>query len=166
MGFLRYPVKAVILVLTVAPMLAAFGAAALAERPERAGRFECGWALLMLLLIGAIVTWDWKSPLSGELWRATWHSGLSRAAFLMLMVLFGWLLLRSRGRRQTLLAGMLLVLFWLDLVTHAPTPQNPTAQPFVYAPGLARRGAKMGTGTAPRPIARYAGAEGAGTPPL
>jgi hypothetical protein len=136
MGFLRYPVKAVILVLTVAPMLAAFGAAALAERPERAGRFECGWALLMLLLIGAIVAWDLKSHLSDELWRATWQSGLSRAAFLVLMVFFGGLFLRSRGRRQALLAGMLLVLFWLDLVTHAPT-QNPTAQPFVYAPGLA-----------------------------
>jgi hypothetical protein len=135
-GLLRYPVKGVILVLAIAPMLAAFGVAAVAGQPQRAGRFECGWVLLMLLLIGAIVAWDWKAPLSEELSRATWQSGLSRAALLVLVLLLGAVFLRSRGRRQTLLVGLLLALFWLDLVTHAPA-QTPTVQPFVFAPGLA-----------------------------
>ena len=136
LGFLRFPVKFVILVLAAAPLLAAFGLAALAREPRRAGGFECGAALLILLLIGAIVAWDWKAPTSDALWRATWQSGLSRAGFLLLVILFGVVYLRSRGRQQALLAGLLLVVFWLDFVTHAPA-QNPTVEPFVYKPGLA-----------------------------
>ena len=57
-GFLRYPVKCVILVLAVAPLLAAFGVAVLTREPDGAGRFECGWVVLILLVIAAIVAWD------------------------------------------------------------------------------------------------------------
>ena len=123
-GFLRYPVKFVILVLAVAPLLAAFGVAVLTREPDGAGRFECGWVVLMLLLIAAIVAWDWKSSLPDDVWRATWQSGLSRAAFLALLFVLGARFLKSHGLRRALLAGLLVVVFWLDLVTHAPA-QNP-----------------------------------------
>jgi hypothetical protein len=140
--FLRYPVKFVILVLAVAPLLAAFGVAALASKTERVGRFELGAALLILLLIGAVIALDWKSPIPEDAWRATWQSGLSRAAFLVLILLGTAALLASAGRRRVLSGCLLLLLFWLDFVTHAPT-QNPGVKPSVYAPGWARMELKL-----------------------
>jgi hypothetical protein len=141
-GFLRYPVKFVILVLAVAPLLATFGFAALADKTRRAGRFEFASALVMLLLVGAIVALDWKSGPPEEAWRATWQSGLSRAAFLVLILLVTAGLLSSAGRRRILFGCLLLMLFWLDFVTHAPT-QNPGAKPSIYEPGWARAQLKL-----------------------
>jgi hypothetical protein len=142
LGFVRYPVKFVILVLALAPLLAAFGIAALAVGTRHAGRFEIIGALLMLLVVGGIVAWDWKSSLAEDTWRATWQSGLSRAAFLTLLFLATAALLGSGGRRRMLVGCFLLVLFWLDFVTHAPT-QNPGAKSSVYAPGWARAQLKL-----------------------
>ena len=141
-GFLRYPVKFVILVLAVAPLLAAFGCAILAGNTRRLGRFEVAAALLMLLLIGAIVALDWKSGLPEDAWCATWQSGLSRAAFLVLILLGTAALLGSAGRRRVLFGCLLLLLFWLDFVTHAPM-QNPGVKTSVYAPGWARAELKL-----------------------
>jgi hypothetical protein len=163
LGLVRYPVKFVILVLALAPLLAAFGIAALAGKPRqkaepgdtigmrpspsavvparlapgRAGRFEVVAVLLMLLLVGAIVALDCRSSLPEDAWRATWQSGLSRAVLLVLAFLFAAALLASGGHRRVLFGCLLLLLFWLDFVTHAPT-QNPGAKPSVYAPGWAR----------------------------
>ena len=96
----------------------------------------------MLLLIGAIVALDWKSGLPEDAWRATWQSGLSRAAFLVLIFLGTAALLGSAGRRRVLFGCLLLLLFWLDFVTHAPT-QNPGVKTSVYAPGWARAQLKL-----------------------
>jgi hypothetical protein len=137
LGFVRYPVKFVILILALAPLLAAFGVAALGGQSRPGGRFELIGALLMLLLLGAIIALDRKASLPEEAWRATWQSGLSRAVFLVLVFLFTSVLLWSDGRRRILAGCFLLVLFWLDFVTHMPT-QNPGAKPSVYAPGWAR----------------------------
>ena len=142
LGFVRYPVKFVILVLALAPLLAAFGFAALTRRTRPAGRFEVVAALLLALLVGGIVAVDSQSPLAEDAWRATWQSGLSRVGFLGLAVLFGMGLLASEGRRRIVLGFVLVVLFWLDLATHAPT-QNPGANPSVYAPGWARAQLKL-----------------------
>jgi hypothetical protein len=137
LGFVRYPVKFVIMVLALAPLLAAFGLAALAGKTRLAGRFEIIGVLLMLLLVAGIVAVDAKSSLPEDTWRAIWQSGLSRSAFLVLAFLFAAALLRSGGRHRVIIGCFLLVLFWLDLVTHAPT-QNPGVKPSVYAPGRAR----------------------------
>ncbi len=137
MGFVRYPVKFVILVLAVAPLLAAFGFTKLAETSQRPGRFEITFGAILFLLIGVIVAVDWKSPLPDGVWKATWQNGASRAFFLI--VTFGILaaLAGTEGRRRTLLSCFLLAVFWLDFNTHAPT-QNPNAKPFIYTPGWAK----------------------------
>ena len=136
-GLVRYPVKFVTLVLALAPLLAAFGLATLAGKTSVAGRFEIISALLMLLLLGGIVAVDAKSSLPEDAWSATWRSGLSRSAFLVLIFGCAAAARGSGGRRRKLIGCLLLVLFWLDFVTHAPT-QNPTVSPAVYAPGWAR----------------------------
>jgi hypothetical protein len=142
LGFVRYPVKFVILILALAPLLAAFGVAALAGQSRRAGRFELIAALVLLLLVAAILALDWKASLPEDAWRATCQSALSRAAFLVLACLCASALLWSDGRRRILFGCLLLVLFWLDLVTHMPT-QNPGAKPSVYSPGWARAQLKL-----------------------
>ena len=137
LGFVRYPVKSVILVLALAPLLAAVGLAALAARKHCLTSFEFGCALALLLLIALIVGLDWKNPMLEDTWRATWQSGLTRALFLLLIVALLDAILRSRGHWQTLLSFALLALFWLDLVTHMPR-QNPAVPPSAYSPGWVR----------------------------
>ena len=136
LGFVRYPIKSVILVLALAPLLAAMGLAALAARRQRLASLEIGCALALLLLIAIIIGVEWKNSLPGDTWRATWQSGLTRALFLLLIVALLDTILRSRGRWRTLLSFVLLVCFWLDLVTHMPR-QNPAVPPSVYSPGWA-----------------------------
>jgi hypothetical protein len=142
LGFVRYPVKFVILVLAVVPLLAAFGLAALAGKTRLAGRFEIIGALLLLLLIAGIFALDANSSLPEDAWRASWQSELSRAAILVLAFLLTAALLGSSGRRRMLFGCLLLLLFWLDFVTHVPT-QNPGTKLSVYAPGWARAQLKL-----------------------
>jgi hypothetical protein len=82
------------------------------------------------------VALDSRSGLPDDAWLFTWQSGVSRAAFLVLIFLSTAALLGSSGRRQGLLGCLLLLLFWLDFITHAPT-QNPGVKTSVYAPGWA-----------------------------
>ena len=142
LGLVRYPVKFVILILALAPLLAAFGFAALAGKPRPAGRFELGSALVMLLLIGMLVWLASRLPAAEGVWRATWQNGLARAAFLALVLLFTVACLNSAGSRRVLFGCCLLLVVWLDLVTHMPT-QNPGAQRSVYSPGWASAHLKL-----------------------
>jgi hypothetical protein len=136
LGFARFPVKFVVLVLAAAPLLAAFGFAALAGRPGLAGRFEFGVVLAMLLLIGMLVWLASRLPPSEGVWRATWQNGLARAGFLALFLFFTAACLTSFGPRRILFGCVLLLVVWLDFVTHVPT-QNPGAQRSVFSPGWA-----------------------------
>jgi hypothetical protein len=145
-GFIRFPVKFVILILALAPPLAAFGFAALAAKPAPAGRFELGVVVAMLLLIGMLVWLSSREPGAEDAWRATWQNGLTRAAFLALVVLFALACLYATGIRRVLLGCCLLLIFWLDFVTHMPA-QNPSVQRSVYTPGWASAHLKLN----PRP---------------
>jgi len=142
LGFVRYPIKFVIPVLALAPLLAAFGFAAWARRTERSARFELGCAVAMLLLIGIIVLLAARLPATTGVRPATWQNGLARAGFLALiygLIAACW---HSSGRRRILLGCSLLLAFWLDFVTHMPT-QNPSAQCAVYTPGWASAHLKL-----------------------
>jgi hypothetical protein len=154
LSLMTYPVKFLLAVTFALPLLAAFALARLlpgggdAARPDASqrqtapagSRFEwidrCGVGLLVSL--GLVVVWAWRSPAPGEEVRLTAFSALSRAAFL---IATGTLLLAvTRAGRPALVRltpWALLFLVWLDLLTHQPT-QNPTTLPWVYEPGLAR----------------------------
>ncbi|HWW02305.1 MAG TPA: YfhO family protein [Candidatus Acidoferrum sp.] len=138
LGFVRYPVKFVILVLAVSPLLAACGLQALTSVASRTRRFEWICGAVLLCMIGVIIAVDWRTPMPSGDWRAKFQNGLSRAGFLVLVFILVTWFLRSRGRRRILWGGLLLGAFWLDLVTQVPT-QNPTARGSVYSPGWARQ---------------------------
>jgi len=178
-----YPVKYVLLVTFVAPMLAAFALARVQQRSEpRRQKSEsenptsdfrpltstpiAALAGVLLALIAAILFWAWRFPFPTDAVRATLHNGLTRAGFLLASA--GLLLVIARtkpesSRRREEADGTvanedrlltsaatpaghcfrfaplaLILVAWLDVLTHAPT-QNPTVAPWIYEPGLARK---------------------------
>jgi hypothetical protein len=137
LSLITYPVKFVLLIAFIAPLLAAFGLAAMRERPDSARRIVFPGATL-LALIGGILFWAWRFPMPGDDVHATLLNGLSRAGFLLATGALLFLLARPGGialRRTVPL--LLLVVVWLDVLTHEPT-QNPTTPPGIYDLNLAR----------------------------
>jgi hypothetical protein len=131
LGFVRYTVKFVILVLAVAPLLAAFGLQALAGKAGKLGRFEWACAGVALGLITLTVGVDWNANVPDDVHQALWQNGLARALFFAgTMALLAFYLSASDSRRPVL-GCLLLVAVWLDLALHVPA-QNPTVSPVAY----------------------------------
>src|SRR5206468_4213836 len=139
-GFMRFPIKFVIPAIFMLPLLAAFGAReVLCKTDEGKGRPWRLLALIAFVFLVLILLLLWVArlyPIDQRPWIVTAENGLMRGVFLAasLGALYGTARIqRSRGRW---LSGLgLLVLLWLDVVTHAP-PQNPTVPRSVYEPGL------------------------------
>ncbi len=130
-GFMRFPVKFVILVMALTPVLAAFGFAALANKLRETARFEWCCTAVILLLVAGIAVFSWKSP--NEMQPAVWQNAVSRVSFMILIFLLILAFVNSRAGRQALFGCLLLVVFWLDLVTQIPN-QNPSVPTSVYSP--------------------------------
>ena len=67
---------------------------------------------------------------------------MARAGLLLLVVLFTFFCLNASGARRVLFGCCLLLVVWLDFVTHMPA-QNPGAQRSVYTPGWASAHLKL-----------------------
>jgi hypothetical protein len=128
LGFARFPVKFVLLSISLAPLLAAFGLKSLCVGSRRLSSFEFGTAAVLIVLIAGIVGADWTA---GN-WRTTLQSGVSRAAFLGLILLVLARYRVSAAQSRVFWGGTVLLVCWLDLITQAPS-QDPTAAPSVYA---------------------------------
>jgi len=144
LGIFRFPVKFVILTMTVAPLLAAFGVAQI-ERQTLCGwrgwRVELVLGAAMLALIGAILCVARHWPVEGNSWPATAANGLWRVVFLVLTGLALLLFARRPAWRSWSIVPLLAV-GWVDVLTHEPW-QNPTLAPSLYQPGLAAMGARF-----------------------
>ena len=137
LSLITYPVKFVLLVAFIAPLLAAFTLAAMREQPGFVPRLVFFGAIL-LALIGGILFWAWHFPMPGDNVHATLLNGLSRAGFLLMSGLLLFVLARPAGIALRRVAPLLLLsIAWLDVLTHEPT-QNPTASPSIYELNLAR----------------------------
>jgi hypothetical protein len=147
LSLVTYPVKFVTVAAFGVPLLAAFAIAAY-WNAEYANQNAFRKRLLLfsavfLALIAAVLVWAWRSPFPTDNFPATLRNGLARAAFLVASTA---LLLIARRSLPVAWARVvpiaLIVVFWLDVFTHEPT-QNPTVEPWVYTPGLARARAAM-----------------------
>ena len=156
LNLITYPVKYVLLVACLAPLLAAFALAQVQNNLEPGDVSPLSKAptsrrtpavfdrllligVLLLALISVILFAAWRFPFPGDDVHTTLLNGLSRAGFLLLTGALLLLLTRLGKSALRCLAPLcLLVMAWLDVFTHEP-PQNPTAPPMVYAPGLARQ---------------------------
>jgi hypothetical protein len=143
LGFMRYPIKFVVLSGALVPLLAAIylgycQAVPEAEWPrQRRGIVIVGVVLLGLiaLLIGSALQYRLKDP-----WAlAAAASGLSRVLFLT-AILGGIIAVRQIHRTSVRRVAQLgvLVLLWLDAMTAGPRP-NPTVPRWVYQPNLLRK---------------------------
>ena len=125
LGFLRYPVKFLVITLFCLPLLAATGA-----RQLQTGTFSrrrmllAGLAVTLgLLYVLAVAR---RFPFPDEQWNVTARSGWTRLGFLVIALV---ILVK---RRPTALAGFaLLLLTGADICTNAPR-QNPTAPVRAY----------------------------------
>jgi hypothetical protein len=140
LGFMRFPIKFVVLVVFALPLLAAFAAAHWESLPERQ-RGPAGIALglavaFSLAVIGGLVWSAQAHPLAHDDWGATWRNAAGRAAFLLLGAA-GWFGYQraAQPRRKALLGLSLLLVIALDVLTHAPW-QNPTVPQWAMAPKL------------------------------
>ena len=145
LGFMRYPIKFVVVPTFVLPVLAAFGieraiSAIPDERDRLWRRLVAVWGLLGALIM-AVLWFARFHPLHSapfNHWPETLRSGLTRLGFLVLGGVLLWLGKRAvAGRQQGLLRLGLLLGVFLDLLTHMPK-QNPTVPRWVYQPGLLR----------------------------
>lgn len=146
-GFVRYPVKFVILVSAVVPLLAALGFATLISRSGKSlGRFEWTVVIALLFLVAALIGIEAWRPLLPGASRTTLHNGLARAGLLCLCVFCIVKIRTASEHRRVLFGSLLLAVCWLDLISQVPT-QNPTMPPMAYRSNLARQ--KLGTAAFP-----------------
>ena len=104
---------------------------------------------LLLVFISSVLWYAKAHPLPTDQWRATLESGLSRAVFLVLTLAAAVGIARAaRVKSQIILGFSLLLLLWLDVLTHAPR-LNPTVERWVYEPSLATAELKFSPAPSP-----------------
>ncbi len=143
MGFIRFPIKFVVLATFALPLLAAYGVAGWRRLPAQDAPSEwkrlTGLTAALTGLIIVILFCAWKFPGAGDDLKMTLRNGVRSALFLSaasvcLLFLSGQIKLRSRQILQT----VLIVLLWMDVFTHVPT-LSPTVPSRIYQAGLMRQ---------------------------
>ncbi|HEV7924006.1 MAG TPA: YfhO family protein [Verrucomicrobiae bacterium] len=134
LGFIRFPVKFLILTVFCLALLAGAGAAWLQKQSPDAVRRSCsgpGIVIgLIVLLVLAVAFWF---PFASDSWSAVWPNALGRLAFLLTGLALLTLIFRSNATSQrALLSFGFLVLMGLDICTHVPQ-QNPSVPVQAYA---------------------------------
>ena len=136
LGFVRYPIKFVIVTVFSLPLLMAYGVRNVLSTGRLAVGVLWGNALLVLIAIGGVIVFERAYPMRLDNWTATWHNAAGRAGFLVMTLAI--LHLAARGTtslRRALLQWAVVCLVWADLVTHAPW-QNPSIPRAGLEPGI------------------------------
>ena len=134
---MRFPIKFVVVAVFVLPLLAAFAVREWSDAHREANarpwpRAAC-LALTMVLLLAGTAAWAMAAPLhESDTTRTAWS--VLRTGFFLLLALT---LLTAHVRGHRGLGGIrgavaLVVVLWVDALTHAPW-QNPTAPSHVLA---------------------------------
>jgi len=147
LGFMRFPIKVVILPTFLVPLLAAYSVAQWrslnGEARRRTQRDLICATVVFLLVIGFIAFAAFQYPMQGIATETELRSALTS---LLALVLFVITLIATRrftaGRFAALPCFALVGLVWLDAMTSEPRP-NPTVARWVYEPGLAARESGM-----------------------
>ena len=145
LGFMRYPVKFVLLPVLLVPLLAAYAVKHLAATSTiNSVREQKKLLVIALSFLGLIALLLWfitlipTNPPPYNQWAIAWPSAWSRALLLTLTCV----LVFARGRPSRFSSpkwmslGLLLV-FWFDFMTHTPR-QNPTVSTSIYETDLIR----------------------------
>ncbi|MEY4200957.1 MAG: hypothetical protein RLZZ265_2697 [Verrucomicrobiota bacterium] len=141
LGFIRFPIKYVLLPLMVLPFLAALGWKAGDAGASAGGDASQRIFIALLLMTSGVIKWSRENePIAPAADFLQWLQ-ISGARSVGLLGLIGvtWGQFHSSviATRRTLLLLALLALFTLDILTHAPR-QNPTVITQAYEPGVAK----------------------------
>lgn len=135
LAFVTYPVKYLLLVTFVAPLLAAFSLARIQQQKREIPVV----GIVLLILLTAIIIWLPRSSMTNMDVHAAVLNGFSRLVFLFLTGAVLFALARNSEAPYLRIAPLVLIIVaWLDVLTHEPA-QNPTVPPGIYQPGLARQ---------------------------
>jgi hypothetical protein len=142
LGFIRFPVKFVILTIFCLSLLAGAGVAWLQTQPGDTVRNNVrGPAIWIGLIILALLAVAYRFPFPSDLWRAVWPNALERLAFLLAGLALITLVLKTESpKARAFLSFAFLICLGLDIITHTP-PQNPTVplQAYTgYPPNMTR----------------------------
>jgi hypothetical protein len=138
LGFMRFPVKFVMLAVFSVPLLTAFGIQSYFDCKVKAGFWRVGLIVITCLLVStaALVCYDLLRPAADEVSSVTARNGLLRIVFLSGILGCFFALENAAAKRLKWLSGLgLMVLLWMDVATHMPR-QNPTVEPGVFESGL------------------------------
>jgi hypothetical protein len=136
LGFVTYPVKYLLLVTFIAPLLAAFALARLQQQNIQKQTVALGSVLFLLL--GVIIFWACRSLASPNDVHALLLNGFSRAVCLIITgAMLFFLVTKSESKFFSVAPLILVAIAWLDVLTHEPA-QNPTVPPNIYQLNLAR----------------------------
>lgn len=134
LGFVRFPIKYVVLVAFALPLLAAFGVKAFLRLSERRAKAWLDPALIgVVLLMVAIVVLARTNPVAGTSLQTIVNSACSRMGLLLLGLMALFL---SRGGgcfRERATNLLFLVALGTDVLTHMPR-QNPVVPNIAYGP--------------------------------
>jgi hypothetical protein len=143
MGFMRFPIKFVVLATFALPLLAAHGVAWLRALPPQ--ELASAWKRirrLTLVLVGLIIfiiIVAHKFPEAGENLKMTTLSGLRSVLFLStILACLAFLQNTTAPRTRKLCQAVFIVLLWMDVLTHVPN-LSPTVVSRIYEPDLLRR---------------------------
>jgi hypothetical protein len=138
-GWMRFPVKFVILPVFVLPLLAAFALSELSAGPDHPVRGRCLGGVWLAVVTAVLGLTFWPCPAGFSLSdrHAIWFNGVMRVVYFtaIVAVWFGRAKLPGLGGRLWQLLFLLLV--WFDLFQQMPLPR--TVDRTVYEPGLPRR---------------------------
>jgi hypothetical protein len=137
LGFIRFPIKYVVLIVFALPLLAAFGVASLNQKDDAQARRRSPLAVIltvMLVLVVLIVIFAWLAPIARTSPATIMQSGVTRMIFLALAIgAMMWLGKQTEPLRRRFAICAVLTLMALDILTHMPR-QNPTVPNRAYGP--------------------------------
>jgi hypothetical protein len=133
LGFIRYPVKWLILVAFVLPLMAAIGFAELI-RDGTGMKSLIAVAAILAVLTGALALFAYVNPVANESGIVTLRNGLGRLAFLGgALLLLVWLAGSRSPRTKAYVSALVILLAAADLLTHTPR-QHPVVRTVAYEP--------------------------------
>jgi hypothetical protein len=147
MGFMRFPIKFIILPTFLVPLLAAYFVAHCrsldGEAWSRTRRKLIPAAAAFLLAIGFVAFAAFQFPMQGVAAEVGLRSAVTSVLILVLFIIALIVVQRGGAGRFAMLPCFALAgLVWIDAIASGPRP-NPTAPRWVYEPGLAARESGM-----------------------
>lgn len=143
MGFMRYPVKYVILIILGAPLLAGLGWHSLTckstnesqikNRPDP--RWLWIFSMLITALAGILIGYSYLWPLQNEVPALTKSNGLLRIFFLWALAFMAFIISKNYWKARSWGSYVIPLILVTELLTHT-SQQNPTVKNDVLEPGL------------------------------